>query len=131
MDEVIRQTDEDYKLFLYHMRIGTIPTERCDWLMAMCLTRISHDKAQEFKDALHICPTWKVANIIYYEYLDYNLNKPIVILQGKMGGSKSRSQNCCADDSCLPVVTPICKGAMVMLLMNKLWKKTCTTNQWD
>ena len=102
------------------MRIGTIPTERYDWLVSKCLTNMSPEKSAEFKDALHICPTWKVANKICYEYLDHDLNEPIAIVRADLGGSNARSQNCCADGSCLPVVTPICKGAMVMLLMNRV-----------
>ena len=67
-----------------------IPTERCNWLVAMYLTNMSLDKAQEFKDALHICPTWKIANKIYCKYLARDLNKPIAIFRAEMGRRKSK-----------------------------------------
>ena len=63
---------------------------------------------------------------IWYKYLDHDINKLISILHTTLGGDKSSGKKCCANSSCLPVVT--LKGIIAMLLMTHvvLW-----TDQWE
>ena len=64
-----------------------------------------------------ICATWREANKICYEYLN-DLDKPIAILRASTSSSNTNGVNCCVREGSMPMATPLCVGARVMLLCN-------------
>ena len=67
MDQVVRQNEDeaDYKEFLKHIRTGTMTMDDCKWMISKCHDAIDPNELATFDNALHICPTWKVATTIY------------------------------------------------------------------
>ena len=120
MDDVIRQNDPEFKTFPHNMRNGTISEAESKWLHSKCLDKMSPDERDQFDDAIHICPKWAKANEVCFKYLQDDLVEPIAVVKAKMSTIKSLGKNCCADGSVLPILTPICVGAKVMLLENKV-----------
>ena len=120
MDDVIRQDAPEFKTFLHNMRSGTISEAESEWLHGKCLDKMSPDERAQFDDAIHICPKWAKANEVCFKYLQDDLDEPIALVKAKMSTIKSSGKNCCADGSVLPLLTPICVGAKVMLLENKV-----------
>ena len=120
MDNVVRQDDSEFKEFLGRMRSGGLTPADAQWVHDKCLDKMSPEQKQEFKDAIHICPTWKQANRKSFDYLNDVLKEPIAIVRAKLRTSTSSGKNCCANGSVLPVVTAICVGAIVILLQNQI-----------
>lgn len=120
MDNVVRQDNPEFKAFLSRMRSGGLTLDDAHWVHSKCLSKMSPQQRDHFNDAIHICPTWKLANKQSFDYLNERLSSPIAIVRAKLTTCKSSGKNCCANGSVLPVVTPICVGAKVILLENKL-----------
>ncbi|EJK68379.1 hypothetical protein THAOC_10445 [Thalassiosira oceanica] len=66
--------------------------------------KMSPLQQQQFKDAIHICPTWKRDNRKSFDYLNDVLTEPIAIVRGKLTTNNSSGKNCCSNGSVLPVV---------------------------
>ena len=120
MNTVVRQDDSEFKDFLGRMRSGELTFADAQWVHAKCLDKMSPEQQQEFKDAIHICPTWSQANRKSFDYLNDALTEPIAIVRAKLTTNKSSGKNCCSNGSVLPVATAICVGAIVILLQNQL-----------
>ena len=119
MENVVRQNgDEPYKEFLDHIRTGQLHVNDVHFMLDKCEDRMDPEKFAEFDDALNICSTWKEANSVSYKYLRDKLTHPVTIIRAEMGGD--RTPNCCARGNVLPVMSAICVGCMVMLLVNKV-----------
>ena len=102
------------------MRNGQLNSDDAKWVWDKCLDNLTDQQRKDFSDAIHICPTWKIANKQSFNYLDKHLTSPIAIVRAKMTTSKESGKNCCANGSVLPVVTPLCVGAKVILLANQM-----------
>ena len=119
MDNVVRQNgDEPYKQRLGRIRTGELNRTDVNWMLDKCEDQMDPAQAADFDDALNICSTWKEANAVSYKYLRDKLTEPITIIRAEMGGD--RTPNCCARGNVLPVMSAICVGCMVMLLVNKV-----------
>ena len=90
----MRQNEDeaDYKEFLKHMRTGTMTMDDCKWMISKCHDAIDLNELATFNNALHICPTWKVANRIFYHYLQNDLTEPIAILRAELGTNKENGK---------------------------------------
>ena len=115
----ILDTDIKHRPCLVHMdndtkEICTLAEQQFE------ISALEPDYVAELNNALHICPTWKVAKTISYDYLQNNLTEPIANLRAKMGTNKEGGKNCCPKRNILPVIAAICVGAIEMLLNNKL-----------
>ncbi|EJK71700.1 hypothetical protein THAOC_06835 [Thalassiosira oceanica] len=60
------------------------------------------------------------ANRQSFEYLNNVLTTPIAIVRAALSTNKASGKNCCANGSVLPLITPICVGAKVILLENNI-----------
>ncbi|EJK54504.1 hypothetical protein THAOC_25863, partial [Thalassiosira oceanica] len=91
--------DPAFKEFLGRMRSGELTTDDMQWVYDKCLDKMTPQQKAQFKEAIHICPTWKQANRKSFEYLNYVLTAPIAIVRAAMLTNKASGKNCCANGS--------------------------------
>ena len=116
MDKVLRQEDASFLALLDRMSQGELNSSDGDYILSKCLTRMSFEVQNTFKQAIHLVPIWKMAHPIVRAYLQHQLTTPIAKIIAQY--HSVRSKNCCYESSSLPKRLAICVGAIVMLLQN-------------
>jgi hypothetical protein len=124
MDEVVRQDDPNFKLFLDNVANGSLTMDDVDLIRSRCLENLSEEEQQSFKNAIHLVPTWAEASDIVFHYL-CSLGKPIAKWKASYSTSRRDCKNCCFKEKSYPSKNAMCVGAVVMLLKNFIveeWK---------
>ena len=90
MNNVVRQNEPEFLAFLDRMREGKMIQESAQRVKDKCLDKmVPADRDAFNKAALHICPTWNLANKICCKYLNNDLQTPIADLCEGRGTSKA------------------------------------------
>jgi hypothetical protein len=124
MDEVIRQDDLEFKSFLENVANGTMSMEDIALIRSRCLQALPVDERVQFKNAIHLVPTWSEASEIVFDYLS-TIGKPIAKWKAKYSTTRKCGKNCCLKEKSYPSNAAACVGAPVMLLKNFIveeWK---------
>ena len=98
------------------LRDGAADEDGIAFIESCCMENLSVDKRETFTNAIHLAPTWKIANGVLVDYLNNKLDRPIAKLRAKL--SSRKSANCCIKDCNIPVSNALCAGGKVMLLTN-------------
>ena len=96
------------------MRDGTLDDSDVALLESQFEENLTDEELLKFKHALHLCPTWKIANAIVFDYLKDDMITPIAKVRAWMTSKKR--QNCCMKECNFPQLNALCVGAKVMLL---------------
>eukprot|EP00957_Ditylum_brightwellii_P124213 9468292-Ditylum_brightwellii.AAC.1 len=99
------------------MQNGAAKESHVNFLLPRCLSQLSPEEKEKFKDALHIMPTWKQTVSITVQYLK-QLNVPIAKFVAKLSTKKVTGKNHCIKVCVYPILSGIGVGAVVMLLKN-------------
>ena len=119
MDEVLRQSDPEFKTLLHNMRNGTMRDTDIDLLDQRKLSNLSEDERTNFeKGSLHLVPTWKQASQIIFNYLQQDMSTPIAKFTASFSSIRSDGKNCCVKECSYPKQNALCNGSKVMLLKN-------------
>ena len=118
MNEVLRQNDITFLSFLHNLRYGKCDEVNVDFLLSRCLDKFSvAERTKIEKNAIHLCPTWKMTQQITFDYLQ-SFDNPVAVMMPKLESIKSNNQNCCIKEMSYPMLTAFTVGAKVMLLKN-------------
>jgi hypothetical protein len=119
MDEVLRQSDNEFKTLLQNMRNGTMTDDDIKLLDDRKLSNLSADERRNFEEgALHLVPTWKQASRIIFDYLQNDMTTPIAKVTSQFSSIRTDGKNCCVKECNYPKQNAICQGSQVMLLKN-------------
>lgn len=124
MDEVVRQEDRRFKLFLDNVANGSLDLDDVGLIRSRCLQCLSEEEKLEFQNAIHLVPTWAEASSIVFNYLS-NLGNPIAKWKATYSTTRRDRKNCCLKEKSYPSRVAMCTGAVVMLLKNFIveeWK---------
>ena len=116
MDKVLRQDETLLRRLLLHMRDGTMDDDDIAFIESPCMENLSVEERETFTNAIHLAPTWKIANEVLVAYHNNTLDGPIAKLRAKLNSNKHT--NCCIRDYNIPVSNALCPGGKVMLLTN-------------
>eukprot|EP00984_Skeletonema_dohrnii_P031047 scaffold23084_cov153-Skeletonema_dohrnii-CCMP3373.AAC.2 len=121
MDEVLRQTDENFLRVLDHMREGTMTKADTKLIADRQIDKLQPEEREKFvQESLHLVPTWQAAASITFDYLQNNLESPIAKMTAKYSSARSDGKNCCVRECRYPQQNALCKDAKVMLLKNSV-----------
>jgi hypothetical protein len=119
MDEVLRQSDTEFKDLLDNMRNGSMRDEDIDLLLGRLISKLPADEKRNFEEgSLHLVPTWKQASEIIFKYLQDEMEAPIAKLTSQFSSIRTDGKNCCVKECKYPKQNALCVGAKVMLLKN-------------
>eukprot|EP00957_Ditylum_brightwellii_P142865 10885782-Ditylum_brightwellii.AAC.1 len=115
MGEVVRQKDPELLDVLDAIQNIEMKESHVNFLLSYCLSNLSSEEKEKFKDALHIMPTWKQTVPVTVQYLK-QLNVPIDIIVAKLSTKKVTGKNHCIKEWHYPILSGIGTGAVVILL---------------
>ena len=72
------------------MRDGTLNDSDVALLESRFLENLTKAERLKFKHALHLCPTWKIANAIVYDYLKDDMTTPIAKVRARMSSKRKK-----------------------------------------
>ena len=99
MDEVLRQSDNEFKTLLQNMRNGTMTDDDIKLLDDRKLSNLSADERRNFEEgALHLVPTWKQASRIIFDYLQNDMTTPIAKVTSQFSSIRTDGKNCCVKE---------------------------------
>ena len=71
MDKVLRQDNLEFLFLFNNLRMGTVCDNYVDFILNRCLNKMDNGTRQHFQQyAINLDPTWKMAHMITYKYLD-------------------------------------------------------------
>jgi hypothetical protein len=117
MDEIIRQSDPEFKGVIQMMRDGTMDRAGAQYCLDRSLGNLSEEERRNFEQtALYIMPTWKRTMPITKQYLK-DLEQAVARIDCQYTYMEGRP-NHAAKECKMPVRNALCKYASVMLLQN-------------
>eukprot|EP00957_Ditylum_brightwellii_P085322 6489827-Ditylum_brightwellii.AAC.1 len=117
MNKIIRQQDPEFLDVLDAIQNGALKESNVNFLLLYCLSNLSSEEKDKFKEALHIVPTWKQTVPITVQYLK-QLRVPFAKVIAKLSTKKVTGNNYCIKEYSYPILSSIDVEYVVMLLKN-------------